>query len=853
MIPKRLLISGFLSYYEPVEINFDAFELACISGQNGAGKSSLLDALTWNLFGIARRKDDAIINNRANLAEVEFDFNYEGTIYRIIRKKQRDSKSMLEFLISDNGSGWKPLTEKTIRETEDFISRTLRLDYETFVNASFFLQGKADQFAQQRPGDRKRILTNIMGLEKWDEYRQRVVDKRKTTENTLSGVMGQIGEIEAELSLEAERKTKLKTLKEELDNVKEVVKAEENNLSNARLLFASLEEHRKMVDVLKSQYQTTAKQLEEQRDQIQKRKHEVGELEQNIEQRDLIEAAYKKWQDDFKRMDTLNALADKYHELDMRRSKLTLAIEKEQSLIEQEKIALEKQHQQVMNFEKDAKRFEDLIKGTETKITELNSRIKKKADLETNLAQVESKMVALKSENKYLFDNMQLLKERIEKLQDTKDAECPLCGQSLDVVDRESLLASLKEEGKKEGDSYRKNQELIKEYEKQIQDLNTELQKIKRVEEELRLLEREQDQFGLNQEQVQKYSAEWDADGKNRLQELLTLLKGGKYALEERDKLKAIDLEIQQLGYDPEEYKKIKEAELNGRRSETQLRDLESAKAALEPLNREIEEIHRKIKLTQEELTAQEKAYKEAEEKYNVLQKSLPDLKVLEKQLAENKALENDLRLKVGGANQAVEVLGKIRKRKVILDEERKAILEEISQLKILERAFSKDGVPALLIEQALPEIEMQANDILDRLSAGEMSVHFETLRDYKNKKRQDKRETLDILISSSAGERAYEMFSGGEAFRINFAIRLALSRVLAHRAGARLQTLVIDEGFGSQDTSGRQRLIETINLVRKNFEKILVITHLEDLKDAFPARLEVEKTLSGSRVNLVV
>ena len=87
-----------------------------------------------------------------------------------------------------------------------------------------------------------------------------------------------------------------------------------------------------MVDVLKSQYQTTAKQLEEQRDQIQKRKLEVGKLEQNIEQRDLIEAAYKKWQDDFKRLDTLNALADKYHELDMRRSKLTLAIEKSSPL-----------------------------------------------------------------------------------------------------------------------------------------------------------------------------------------------------------------------------------------------------------------------------------------------------------------------------------------------------------------------------------------------------------------------------------------------------------------------------------------------------------------------------------------
>jgi len=94
-------------------------------------------------------------------------------------------------------------------------------------------------------------------------------------------------------------------------------------------------------------------------------------------------------------------------------------------------------------------------------------------------------------------------------------------------------------------------------------------------------------------------------------------------------------------------------------------------------------------------------------------------------------------------------------------------------------------------------------------------------------------------------------MYSGGEAFRVNFAIRLALSKVLAHRAGARLQTLVIDEGFGSQDADGRQRLIEAINLVRGDFKKILVITHLEDLKDAFPARIEVEKGSNGSTVRV--
>ena len=169
-----------------------------------------------------------------------------------------------------------------------------------------------------------------------------------------------------------------------------------------------------------------------------------------------------------------------------------------------------------------------------------------------------------------------------------------------------------------------------------------------------------------------------------------------------------------------------------------------------------------------------------------------------------------------------------------------------------LERAFGKDGVPALLIEQALPEIESKANELLDRLSDGQMSIRFVTQAEYKDKKRDDLKETLDIQISDAAGMRDYEMYSGGEAFRVNFAIRLALSEVLAQRKGARLQTLVIDEGFGSQDVQGRQRLIEAINLVRNDFAKILVITHLDELKDAFPTRIEVEKTDHGSTVQVI-
>ena len=223
-----------------------------------------------------------------------------------------------------------------------------------------------------------------------------------------------------------------------------------------------------------------------------------------------------------------------------------------------------------------------------------------------------------------------------------------------------------------------------------------------------------------------------------------------------------------------------------------------------------------------------------------------------ESQLFEIQEQENRLNQEVGASRQKVTVLDELKVRSSELQATRQTLAVTIGRHKSLEAAFGKDGVPALLIEQALPEVEAHANDILDRLSDGSMSVHFETQAAYRDRKRDDLRETLDIRISDGAGQRAYEMYSGGEAFRVNFAIRLALSQVLAGRTGARLQTLVIDEGFGSQDAQGIQRLIETINVIRPDFAKILLISHLDELKDAFPTRIEVEKTDRGSvlRVN---
>ena len=128
----------------------------------------------------------------------------------------------------------------------------------------------------------------------------------------------------------------------------------------------------------------------------------------------------------------------------------------------------------------------------------------------------------------------------------------------------------------------------------------------------------------------------------------------------------------------------------------------------------------------------------------------LPDVEKAYSDMLDLQERERQQHMEVGAARQKVDVLDTLMKTSRRLQCRAEEATDRIAELRMLERAFGKDGVPALLIEQALPEIESQANQLLDQLSDGNMSVHFSTLRDYKDKNRDDKRETLDIIINDS-------------------------------------------------------------------------------------------------------
>jgi len=857
MIPISLTLSGFLSYQEKVEIDFTTFDLACIAGRNGAGKSSILDAMTWALFGRARKHDESVIHIQSQQAVVSFTFEYEGNVYRITRTNPRGETKTVEFQLQqreEDGkpTGWKPLTERTLRDTDQRIEDVLRLDYETFTNAAFFLQGEADQFTQLSPSDRKRILAQILGLEVWETYRKRAFQARKEVESDIDQLDGRLQEIRQELQQEEARRERLAELESDLEQAVKARQAQEASMEHIRAIEASLEEQAKFVRTLSQQVEKGEQKLHSLQERITTREEEREELSKIIDQADEIESDHQAWQLAQKDLAEWEKIAQQFREQEKLRQEPLTKIASEKARLNQELDSLSQQHnklqqtlQDIPRLEKEADRQQEHIQETEQQLTE-RDRLKKE------LEEARQKQADAKAENPRLYQEMKDLEKRIQELNETDGAACPLCGQPLSTEERDDLINRLKVEGKELGDRYRENRDILSTADQVVKDLQLRITQLSTAEKELRDHKSKLDRVTHRLQHIEERREEWQEEQAPRMEEIQTILEEERFASQARKTLQRINAKLKEIGYDAARHDQVREKVEQGAAIQERLQKLEKARAALSPLEREIEDLSAQVAVEEEELKSTQDELAQAQHSLQEAREEAPDKEQAEQDLLALKERENVLQREVGAAQQKVNILKKQKQRRTELQEEKENLQHKVSQYKQLEEAFGKNGVPALLIEQALPQIESKANQILERLSGGGMSVRFLTQREYKDSSREDLKETLDIQIQDQTGVRDYEMYSGGESFRVNFAIRLALSHVLAQRAGARLQTLVIDEGFGSQDEVGRQRLIEAINLIREDFKKILVITHIEQMKDMFSTQLYVEKTPRGSQVTMI-
>ncbi len=1016
MVPVELKLSNFLSYgAEPQTLDFSQFHVACLSGKNGQGKSALLDAITWVLWGEARKSsgghkpDEELLRIGARRMQVELVFDVESVRYRVMRAYSRSatgktSKAEMELQVLDTGTEeGRPITQASIRESQNYLNDILGLDYRTFINSAFLLQGRSDEFTKKKPNERKEILGRILNLEKYDRLAAMARERQRRLSDEMDVLKREIDRLILALEPEANWKEASKALADEL-------KEKQDQFSNVRQKEAELVERLGGIDVQIKAAESIVATLNRLAEQKAIQENEKVQLDQKIlnarqlvERADEIEAHYAQLNALVEERESLESSRELYrgverlldqkkndlqqHQMELKQRIHQLELEckvnaealeenkqrvgnkeKYQADLEEARAAKirvdqEKQNrsaidhikQQIAGLENTVVGRRESVLGQLSSLQERHARLdhvdKDREILMQQQASCESdsrRLALLNQELEEITNKGQGWAERIKSLEgeiaaltreqdkvaaqmrqlkDVSTSRCPTCGSELTEGHRDEVASQLREQLNDLASKIRGNEEEIKEcgserdamreaykvkkdeaktlegtsgelakireriktfaaqseertaLEAQIAGLKTRIDDRSYASEEYARLESlghklaqlrpandtfEQDSFKANQ--IVRYEEHLrnilHAEG--RRESLLTQIELQKQQvanlrvkIDEGDQVKAfrteiVDLEgrLKSVGFDPVRFEAVRQEIKLLDNAHSTFKDLMNARQNLSEWQGQQKRISEHLGHLEKEIreqTAKREALKEVLQVKDMLEAELKDIQFNREE--SEKALQI-LQVQSGEMSARLEQAKQNRSQ---LKEHRKTIKDVRAEEGIyrkLRRAFSKQGIPSLIIEQSLPEIEERANLLLDQLADGKMRVNLETLKD---KKTGGTRETLEIIITDEQGvPRPYETFSGGEAFRVNFALRIALSQMLAERNGVRIRTLGIDEGFGTQDEDGIQNLIEALQVIQEDFDKILVITHLDRLKEAFPVRIEVEKhPAEGSRFTL--
>ncbi len=1038
MIPLQLTLKNFLSYQEAT-LDFRGLHVACICGANGAGKSSLLEAIAWSLWGESRAlSEDEIIHIGTLEASVDFTFQCRQQTYRVLRSRHRGQATSLEFQVQ-TPEGFRSLTEKGIRATQQMILQHIKLDYETFINSAYLRQGRADEFMLKRPSDRKQILADLLKLEQYDELSEQAKEKSRQfkaeltlLERSLETIATQAQQAEgiaiAATNLQADlekqqqqqacdqqalrqlqvaqqqRQTWLQQLtlqqqqqqhlNQDCQRLQQERSAAQQQLQQLEALlrdgtaiashYAHLQHLQAEEEIQSAKFQThqtLQTQLQQlQQQQVRQQNHLTHQLQQAQAQHEALIQQQQDIAQTLAKADDINAALvqlqqarTRLTELDHLQMKATPLLQRRQQvqsqldrlstrlsarLEELESLRRSLDHQQqrqpqlqqsvvslaenIENLEK-RRLYQQQVreKGLERR-NFLERLQEQQRECERELAELDHKIHLLQ---KGVGEPSSRGNEALEKslLHETAEETtavallhpiafppCPLCDRPLDEPHWQLVLHRHQAE----------HQEVLNQLWVLREQLTTSDREIKILRQEYRELERELAQYGslLERRGQLQEQLQGVAETQTRLQQLATeqagverSLQSGDYATDLYAELHLLNQSLHRLSYDDKDHAlargqvdrwrwaEIKSSELRqAQQRQAQVAErlpglvaaiatLEQQIAALDhsPLQQQIQQIAQQIsdlgysleqhtalrqtlrqaqswRLRYQELTQAQQLHPQVQQRLaeltelwlsrsQALQAITAQVALLQQEMEQSpnpestiQTLEQQLQQQRRQLDEQIAALGRLQQQQQQLatlsqqQTETQTQLQAVRhQLRIhqeLAQAFGKNGIQALMIENVLPQLEAEANHILGRLSANQLHVQFVTQRAKRGATQRESHkliDTLDILIGDTQGTRSYETYSGGEAFRVNFAIRLALARLLAQRSGAALQLLVIDEGFGTQDEAGCDRLIASINAIAADFACILTVTHMPHLKEAFQTHIEVYKGDRGSQVNL--
>ena len=771
-------------------------------------------------------------------------------------RARRTPQSSLELSVL-TGSDFRPITGDTIGETQADIVRRTNMDYDTFVNSAFLVQGRADLFAMATATQRKEVLSRVLGLGLYDRLEERAKLHNRELQGALSASGHHIDRLKEQVGQGAELRETFATVDAQLETAQARVTSVDERLALLRAHVEHLERRRGEAVELESQAARAGTRRDEANVEALNIERRLADWRKAEESATEIQEGFAALERARERLRTLNSAAQAVAGLQRELSPLEQRVSSAQASLEGEVRAL--RHRLEVELEPKAAALGDLearlVEAAQALVqldatsVETAKAVEEEQALRLEARRLEQDNVALVERGKETGNKLALLDHGHED-----GVECPLCGTALEADARIRIEDAYNAEIAEQRTRYKTQAEEATRLDAQADEIGGKAKGLReRIESDRRTRTAEHARLTVERDEAAQAASLVD-EARGGLGAAQSRLDAGEYAPDDQAAVRQLRERIAALAFDSHAVTAAEQASRELERWDGEHQALAQAQARRPEDEAALGRAQGRISEADEEITR-------IEEQRSAIAKEVAELDAYQEQrrqvdteAAEAGGTRDELQARRGSLAHQIEELAVAERELGELESGRKTMVQEAGAYGELALAFGKGGVQALLIEAAIPRLEDEANDLLKQMTDGRMSLKLETQRARRTGRGadgSDSVETLDIVIADELGTRSYEMFSGGERFRIDFALRIALSKLLAWRAGAPLPTLFVDEGFGTQDVEGRDRILDVIRAIEDRFQRILVITHLEEIKEAFPVRIEVSRTSAGSTFSL--
>ncbi|MEW6527263.1 MAG: SMC family ATPase [Spirochaetota bacterium] len=794
MIVQKLTLKNFRQYKNST-IEFKE-GLIGIIGKNGSGKSTIFNAIVCALYGVLPTAKEYVLSVFAEekaTVSIELLFEIDNTQYRIVREFRGKNLNQYASLYKNDVAIVTGATDVN-RTVEDILG----MPQDAFTHSVFAAQGELRQISETGGSDRRELIRKIMGFSLLDDILQIIRDDRNNKRRFIEGQQAMLlsdDEIKAKESAREEQYQKLlnkekevKQLQEKYALLSEMFLHVQNKFKEQQELYMKHNDLLKKQTQLQVQFDNCLQNITEAHERLKQLEHAKAEYEK-LDSQNQKYNAYKKKKEQLEQARAMNmkkqALQKQYNEL------LQEILDKENSIKEEQS---------------ELQKLDDLdvmVKQHDTRKSDIEKAVK---SLQEELYKIKERMggieKAIKDRKKHI--------EQIKKL--GKEAECPVCLRPLhEAYDAtiEKLSCEIEEYEKKEmaqlkSDAEKKDS-MLKNAERDVKELdvllNTLQQQKAQLVEKKKNVEKLRNELKKKQENLNDISAQ--------LQQLSTVIF---------DELEYTNI--------VEEFTKLEAVHTTFIGLEAKIREIPIVQQRIEQLEKQKNDKALEIKKINENIIAlgfSEELYNDIKNEYDSV---LQEKEKITKKLNEERLLYNDIKNAIG------KIVDELEKDK----QNRKKIETAKQEFELLQRLEKiMDGFRESVLQMAKPVIANYASMLFNQLTQGRYQVI-------------EMDDNFNFQIMDDGRWYPLSRFSGGEIDLANLCLRIAISNAIRDFSGSgAVGFMAFDEIFGSQDNDRRNAIINALYTLQEQYRQIFIISHIDDVKELFPAILHIQTTSQGS------